>query len=457
MYTNFSLIVGMGATGYSIAKFLRARKMPYLVFDTRNDTGLARRFLDLNPETPVFFEEIPIEIIKQVKQLVVSPGVDLAHPVFQHAHLEAKLITGDIALFLENRPAPVIGVTGSNGKSTVTTLIKLALEAAGKVVKAAGNIGLPALDLLSADKAEALDAVVLELSSFQLDLIQQPNLDVACLLNVSADHMDRYASFDDYIKSKHKIYRYAERIVYNENDHNTTPDFGQLMRAQGFGVASENTLLEEHARGYWYDITDSHIKYHDRLVIHKDEIALKGKHNLENCLAVLTVLKQLGISEHFSLDVFREFRGLPHRCQFIGQLGGVDFINDSKATNVGSTVAAMKGFVSDYEKITLILGGQGKHADFSELAIEINQQACNVILIGDDASLINSFLDDAIHASFADSMEHAVDLAIDQTGKGELVLLSPACASFDMFRSFEHRGDAFIEAVQKRGAVCSVQ
>ena len=439
---GYTVVVGMGVTGFSVAQFLFAQNMPFIVFDTREDEGLGSKFKAAFSGVELYFDTIDQALIEDAKQVVVSPGVSVEQDVIKYAHECGKPVIGDIDLFLSYVVRPVIGITGSNGKSTITTMVGLALENAGHKVGVGGNIGIPALDLLQKE----CDVYVLELSSFQLETIERPTLDVACILNISEDHMDRYHSFDDYVAAKHKIYKGAKRIVYCFDDEKTYPSDMHSIERLGFGLEPRH---EKPFHTYFFDPSDGFLKCGNRLIIHKDEILIKGKHNLSNVLALFAIAKQFGVSENSCVDVLHTFSGLPHRCQSVTSSSNVTYINDSKATNVGAAIAAIEGLVEEFDSITLIAGGDAKGAEFSDFGEVLNRCVSNIILIGRDAPKIYSHIEDHIEAKFCNSMSDAVAMAKAITPSGGAVLLSPACASFDMFDSYDDRGNQFVAAVNE--------
>ena len=439
---GYSIVVGMGATGYSIAKFLASKKQLFVVYDTRNNPQLGKKFSASFADVELYFGDIPNEVIENSKDIILSPGVSKKESFVQIAIDSGKPVYGDIDLFLKHCSKPIIGITGSNGKSTLVTLVGKVLENAGYKPGVGGNIGTPALDLLGSE----YDVYVLELSSFQLETVRYPSFDVACIINVSEDHMDRYDSMDEYVKAKHRIYRGANKVVFSAKDHQTYPADDVTLQRVSFCVGERS---EKPYADYYLDLKDGFIKSGERMIIHKDEVLLKGFHNIENALALFCIAKHFGFSEHVCAETLRVFRGLPHRCEFVAEVDGITFINDSKATNVGAAKAAIEGLAREYQGLYLIAGGDGKGADFSEFGAVISQYVKRVLLIGRDAKLISSTIDDAVSVDFVDSFAEAVIKAKESAKESTLVLLSPACASFDMFDGFEDRGEKFTAAVRE--------
>lgn len=439
---SYSLIVGMGATGFSIAQFLSDKGHKFHIFDTRSSSNMQSQFNACFPEAEQYFEQIDRAVVDGAAEIYISPGVPRDETVIASAIASGKSVVGDIELFLRQAQKPVIGITGSNGKSTVTTLVGLAAEKAGLQVGVGGNIGTPALELLREDA----DLYVLELSSFQLESTLTPNLHVACNLNISADHMDRYDDLQHYITTKQQIFIGASHTVFNLDDSLTHPpvEATETGIRYGFGL---NRRLEKNERQYSFCAESGWLEIDGDRLLHKDEIKIKGKHNICNALALFAIADAAGVSRDACKYILGEFEGLPHRCEYVAEQNGVTYINDSKATNVGATKAAIDGLASEFENIVLIAGGEGKGTEFNELGECINETVAAVVLFGKDRDQIAKLLASHVSIVLVDNMTDAVQSAKSKAKKGDLVLLSPACASFDMFSNFEHRGQAFIDAV----------
>lgn len=449
---EYYLVVGMGATGYSIACYLHMKGLNFHVFDTRASSLMADQFKSLSPNAELFFEKIDDDIILGAKEIYLSPGVPRDEYVIRTALANNISVVGDITLFLrelsnKKSNAKVVGITGSNGKSTVTTLVGLAAENAGIKVAVGGNIGIPALDLIDV----SADLYVLELSSFQLESTPTPALDVGCILNISADHMDRYDSLAKYIMAKQQIYLGAQSVVYCLDDANTHAPVvsleGDVPQIRlGFGLsqaieAEESQYVLVPQTGWLQAETDP--------LIHRDEIKIKGAHNINNALAVFAIADAAGIPREACAAVLREFKGLPHRCEIVCECEGVAYINDSKATNVGATEAAIVGLAADYDGIVLIAGGEGKGAEFEELGEIISRYVRVLVLIGKDAEEIDKAVGGRVETLHAIDLNSAVTKAKKSAKAGDVVLLSPACASLDMFANFEERGQVFAKAVSQ--------
>ncbi len=358
-------------------------------------------------------------------------------------------VIGDIELFcraVHSAPIkkPIIAITGSNGKSTVTTLVGDIARAAGKQVGVGGNIGKPALELLDDPDCELY---VLELSSFQLETTESLQATAATVLNMSPDHMDRYPTLADYHRAKQSIYRGCGTAVFNREDALTSPLLPVTAGAVTFTTKSPDLgqygLLQDE-QGVWLS------KGLEKLLNTRD-MRIRGRHNQQNALSALALGEVVGLPLNIMLDVLREFSGLSHRCQWLADINGVSWFNDSKATNVGAAVAAINGLGEDLSgKIILIAGGDGKNADFAELKTPVSDYVGHLVLIGCDAPKIAEALENQAVIHYAESMQEAVSQCSHLAQSGDAVLLAPACASFDMFNSFEHRGDVFAALVREQ-------
>lgn len=423
------LVVGLGLTGWSVVRHLNSRGESVVVTDTRKAPPFLEQMRDHYPDVP-FVVDLPIDDYKSYREVVVSPGLAAM----------TDFAIGDIELFAREARAPVIGITGSNGKSTVTTLVGQMLNTGGYSVLVGGNIGTPALDLLD---LPIPDFYVLELSSFQLETTTSLSPCAAVVLNVSEDHMDRYLDVNEYVKAKLRIYDSASCKVINRNDaivgrSKETPEgisFGLDLAASGhYGIVVESDK-DYLARG-------------QQKLAPISDLVLQGRQNVANVLAAMALIECAGIElNQVMIEAALNFKGLPHRCELVGTWEGVSWINDSKGTNVGATLAAINGVGGP---VVLIAGGQGKGADFSALESAVNRSVKAAVLIGEDATVIEAAISGQTEVVIADSLNQAVELAAAHTLPGDTVLFSPACASFDMFESYEHRGNRFRELVTER-------
>ncbi|HRD66590.1 MAG TPA: UDP-N-acetylmuramoyl-L-alanine--D-glutamate ligase [Candidatus Competibacter sp.] len=442
-----TLVVGLGKSGLSTVRALAALGATVAVTDSRCDPpGLAALRAEF-PRIPCYlggFDPVPFA---GAARLLVSPGVAVATPAVAEAMARGVPVWGDIELLARLIRTPVAAITGSNGKSTVTTLLGEMVERAGLRAAVGGNLGAPALDFWLAEQrdaeaAKALDLYVLELSSFQLETTHSLNARVATVLNISPDHMDRYESLGDYVAAKRRIFQGNGTMVVNADDPVVAamiePEREVLRFTLGepgedeFGLhrANGETWLA-HGRERWIAAT---------------ELKISGDHNLANALAALAMGYVLGLRREAMLAALREFVGLAHRTALVLEHDGVRWFDDSKGTNVGATVAAVRGLPG---QIVLIAGGDGKGQDFSPLRAALAGKARGVVLIGRDAPLIAAALGDSVPTQSATDMDQAVARAVQWARAGDNVLLSPACASFDMFSGYEERGAVFAAAVRR--------
>ena len=434
-----TLVVGLGATGLSCARFLSRQGVPVAVTDSRDQPPALETVQRELPDVALFLGGFDEEAFARAERIVISPGVSLREPLVAEARARGVEVIGDIELFARHVSAPVIGITGSNGKSTVTTLLGLMAQQAGKNVRVGGNLGVPALDLVSDDEP---DLYVLELSSFQLETVQSLSCLAAVVLNISPDHMDRYDSLGDYAKAKQAIYHHARLQVVNRDDAYVAGLAHANAPVVGFGLG------EPQGSDYGLRRIDSQmwIVRGDTALIPVAEIRMPGRHNLANALAALALGDAAGFPMETMLQALREFQGLPHRTEWVGEYQGVRWFNDSKATNIGAALAAVQGFDGP---LVLIAGGQGKGADFSELAAGLDARVHHVVLLGEAADEIEAALQGKIPVSRAADMSEAVQFAAAQVQPGDTVLLSPACASFDMFDDYRQRGERFVLALRE--------
>ncbi|MEC7816521.1 MAG: UDP-N-acetylmuramoyl-L-alanine--D-glutamate ligase [Pseudomonadota bacterium] len=435
-----TLIVGLGKTGLSCARFLSKQGREFAVADSRQQPPGLDELRAQWPDAHVMLGDFDTQQFSAFNELVVSPGISIEQPAIAAARSQGAVIRGDIDLFAEAADAPIIAITGSNGKTTVTTLVGEMARAAGRRVEVGGNIGTPALDLLG----RGADLYVLEVSSFQLETTESLNADVATVLNVSDDHMDRYPDKMAYFQAKQRIYRGAKTAVVNLDDPLSTPMARDNLRFLCFGfnrINPETFSTRDDDQGTW--ITWGF----DNLLLTR-ELSLMGRHNTSNVMAALALGHAAGLPMTAMVETAKAFRGLPHRCELVRTLDGVDYINDSKGTNVGATVAAIESLVPEQGKLVLILGGEGKGADFSPLVEPVARRCRGVVLIGRDAPLLASVLGDRVPQVMVESFQSAVSTARELAQAGDRVLLSPACASFDMFRDYNDRGDQFRALVE---------
>ena len=432
---NLKVIIGLGKTGMSCVRHLARQNCNLAVMDSRTNPPCLEELRRDFPKIPVFLGDFDQAVIDSVQEIILSPGVSLQTPSIIRAHARGIPVIGDIELFARAAHAPIIAITGSNGKSTVTTLVGEMAKNAGINVKVGGNLGIPTLDLLD----PYAELYVLELSSFQLETTHSLKIKAAVVLNVTEDHMDRYCSFDEYLFAKQRIYKNCKIAVINHDDPISYSGVKLPEKIISFGLKND---------GENFGICDGYLNHANKKLLKINELKIKGLHQAANALAALALGTAINLPEEVMIKTLREFPGLPHRCQWVAKINEVDWYNDSKGTNVGATHAAIEGLGQEIKgKIILIAGGLGKGADFTPLQKPVKQYARTVILFGKDAPKIESALKNHTKIIHADSMKNAVLLAKQTAESNDIVLLSPACASFDMFDNFEHRGDEFMREI----------
>jgi len=439
-----ALIVGLGRSGLSAARHLAARGWQLAVTDTRAEPPGAADLARIAPQVSCRFGGFDSKLLEGADMVVASPGVSLAEPLLREAKSRGIDVVGDIELFAREVRTPVVGITGTNGKSTVTTLVGRMAARAGVNVAVGGNLGTPALDLLEGAEPSLY---VLELSSFQLETTSSLPLQAAAVLNLTDDHLDRYADMASYGAAKARIFMRCDVAVINLDDPNVTSmpataGVSSEQRVRGFSIAGHQDAdysLAEHEGGGWLAIAGEP-------VLPVASMRLPGLHNAANALAALALGDAVGLPREAMLAELREFTGLPHRSQWVGEHHGVRYINDSKGTNVGATLAAVGGMPGP---LVLIAGGDGKGQDFSALTLALVGKLRFAALIGRDAERVAEALAPVCPTHIYASLEEAVVGASEQARAGDTVLLSPACASLDMFRDYAHRGEVFAAAVTR--------
>ena len=400
------VIIGLGKTGLSCVRYLLKKDTNIAVVDNRFDPPCLAELKNSFPNVPVYLGGFHEEILSKADEIIISPGVSAKQIK------NGKPIIGDIELFCRAAKAPIIAITGSNGKSTVTALVGEMAKCAGLKVKVGGNLGPPALDLLTDLKP---DLYVLELSSFQLETTYSLKAKAAVVLNISPDHMDRYENIAEYTAAKMRIYNNCEVKI----------------------------IPEQNA----FKIRDNYLTYNNQKLLAIDELKITGQHQISNCLIALALGQAVNLPMPAMVKALREFKGLPHRCQWVAKINNVNYYNDSKGTNIAATKAAIEG-LGPMGPIVLIAGGQGKGADFSLLFPAVKKHVRALILIGEDADKLKTALTGACTIKMCSTMQDAVATAQQSAQPGDIVLLSPACASFDMFDNFEQRGNVFMNAVR---------
>lgn len=439
---NLKVIVGLGKTGFSCIEFLLKKGANVAVTDSRAEPPFLDELKKQFPQVIISMGGFDETLIMSADELIVSPGVALREPVIANAIAKGIPAIGDIELFAREVKVPVIGITGTNGKSTVTVLVGEMAKQAGLNVGVGGNLGTPVLEML----ANNFELYVLELSSFQLETTYSLHLTAATVLNISPDHMDRYSNLEEYIAAKQRIFQHCEISVINRQDPKAVENAKLSKKIISFGL-DEPKVGEFGVRKI---NNNFYLAYGEQNLLPVNQLQIKGKHQWANALAALALGHAHGLPMTAMLKALQIFPGLPHRCQWVRNLHGVDWYNDSKGTNVNSTLAAIEGLGATISgKLILLAGGLGKQQDFLPLREPVHEHVRTVILFGEDAKLIAGALSDACSIVFVRDFAEAIELAKQNAKPGDAVLLSPACASFDMFKNFEHRGEVFIDAVKK--------
>jgi UDP-N-acetylmuramoylalanine--D-glutamate ligase len=436
---NLHIIVGLGVTAISVANFLTQHNIPFAVADTRSNPPSLAQFKELYPHVKISLGPLQANFLTTAAKIIVSPGVSLKEPVINQMIQNEKIVIGDIELFAAQAKAPVIAITGTNAKSTVTTLVGLMAKNAGLRVKVGGNLGIPALDLLD----DTSDVYVLELSSFQLETTFTLAPQVATILNITPDHMDRHQTLAAYQAAKQRIYNHCQIAVCNKDDLQT-----DCVKT---GITKIYFTLDKPSSNEFGILRDSesYLAFGEQKLLSVKKLPVLGRHYHANALAALALGHSFGLPMQAMLQTLIEFKGLEHRCQFIRELNGVAWYNDSKGTNVGATLAAIEGLGPEIAgQLILIAGGVGKNADFTPLIPALKKYAKIAILIGEAAPELIQILSPYLKTQYAENLDQAVAYAKSIAAAGDSVLLSPACASFDMFKNFEHRGTVFTEVVQ---------
>ncbi|MEO8400470.1 MAG: UDP-N-acetylmuramoyl-L-alanine--D-glutamate ligase [Gammaproteobacteria bacterium] len=442
MSQNLHVIVGLGSSGFSAARYLMKQGIPVAVTDSRQNPPNLAEFTNEFPSVKLSLGKLDENLLAQAAKIIISPGVSLQEPAIAQQVIRGTPIVGDIELFAAAAKAPVIAITGTNAKSTVTTLVGEMAANAGVKVEVGGNLGVPALDLITTPQPELF---VLELSSFQLETTYSLAPRVATILNVTPDHMDRYAGLQEYRSAKQRVYTNCEIAVCNRDDPLTECDEQVVQRKLYFTLNQPG----DHEFGLLKKNGEMFLAFENQTLMPVRDLPILGRHYQANALASLAIGFGYGLPMHAMLQTLIQFNGLPHRCQLVRERNGVRWYNDSKGTNVGATLAAIEGLGPEINgKLILIAGGVGKNADFTPLVPAVEKYVKTTVLIGDAAPVLAEMLADRVEIRFAKNMEEAVTIAENLALPDDSVLLSPACASFDMFNNFEHRGQVFTDIVQ---------
>ena len=438
---GLKVVAGLGISGVAAVNFLHEHGYRVAVTDSRK-TPPGHDQIPSDVQTS--FGQLDQELLLQAEEIVISPGLDPQLPEIQAAIAQGIAVVSEIQILRRFTDKPIMAITGSNAKSTVTTLIGLMAKDAGVKVAVGGNLGRPALDLTKDDP----ELYILELSSFQLETTSNLHAEVAVILNMSEDHLDRHGDMMGYHTAKHRIFQGVKKVVYNRDDSLTRPLVPDATPMQSFGLNAPDMnqygILKENDGTMWL------ARGRER-ILKSSEMYIQGTHNVANALACLALGEAIGLPLASMLETLKTFKGLEHRCEFVKEVQGVRYYNDSKGTNIGATLAAIDGLGAAIEpqqgKVAIILGGQGKGQDFTALRDALSKYAKLAVLIGEDRAVIEQAIAGTITLLHAASLQEAVELCQQHTQAHDVVLLSPACASFDMFKGYSERGHQFVECV----------
>jgi UDP-N-acetylmuramoylalanine--D-glutamate ligase len=439
---GLKVVAGLGISGVSAVNFLHERGYQVAVTDSRAHPP-GHDQIPVGIQTS--FGQLDTELLLQAEEIILSPGLAPQLPEIQQAIAKGIPVVGDIQLLRRATEVPIVAITGSNAKSTVTTLIGLMAKEAGKKVAVGGNLGRPALDLLK-DQPEL---IILELSSFQLETTSLLNAEVAVVLNMSEDHLDRHGDMLGYHAAKHRIFQGVKKVVFNRDDALSRPLVPDAVPVQSFGLNAPDMnqygVLRDTDGTLWL------ARGRERL-LKSTEMYIQGTHNIANALACLALGEAIGLPLNSMLETLKSFKGLAHRCEYVDTVNNVRYYNDSKGTNIGATLAAIEGLGAAIAprkgKVVVILGGQGKGQDFKALRAAVQQYVKTVVLIGEDALKIEQSIEGSTEILKAATLQEAVQLCHAKADAEDVVLLSPACASFDMFKGYDDRGHQFVACVK---------
>ena len=438
---GLKVVAGLGISGVAAVNFLHEHGYRVAVTDSRK-TPPGHDQIPSDVQTS--FGQLDQELLLQAEEIVISPGLDPQLPEIQAAIAQGIAVVSEIQILRRFTDKPIMAITGSNAKSTVTTLIGLMAKDAGVKVAVGGNLGRPALDLTKDDP----ELYILELSSFQLETTSNLHAEVAVILNMSEDHLDRHGDMMGYHTATHRIFQGVKKVVYNRDDSLTRPLVPDATPMQSFGLNAPDMnqygILKENDGTMWL------ARGRER-ILKSSEMYIQGTHNVANALACLALGEAIGLPLASMLETLKTFKGLEHRCEFVKEVQGVRYYNDSKGTNIGATLAAIDGLGAAIEpqqgKVAIILGGQGKGQDFTALRDALSKYAKLAVLIGEDRAVIEQAIAGTTTLLHAASLQEAVELCQQHTQAHDVVLLSPACASFDMFKGYSERGHQFVECV----------
>ena len=438
---GLKVVAGLGISGVSAVNFLHKKGYRVAVTDSRE---VPPGHDQIPSDVQTSFGQFDQELLLQAEEIIISPGLDPKLPEIQAAIAKGIPVVSEIQILRRATDKPIMAITGSNAKSTVTTLIGLMAENAGVKVAVGGNLGRPALDLTHDDP----DLYILELSSFQLETTSNLGAEVAVVLNISEDHLDRHGDMFAYHTAKHRIFQGVKKVVFNRDDSLTRPLVPDVTPMQSFGLNAPDLnqygVLREDDGSMW-------LARGRKKLLKSSEMYIQGTHNIANALACLALGEAIDLPMDKMLETLKTFKGLEHRCEFVKDVKGVRYYNDSKGTNIGATLAALDGLGAAIEvqggKVAIILGGQGKGQDFTALRDSLQKYAKVAVLIGEDRATIEKAIEGTTTLLHAETLQEAVELSQQNTQAQDVVLLSPACASFDMFTGYPQRGHRFVEYV----------
>ena len=439
---GLKVVAGLGISGVAAVNFLHKHGYRVAVTDSRETPP---GYDQIPAEVQTSFGQFDAELLLSAEEIIISPGLDPKLPEIQAALEKGISVVSEIQILRRATDKPIVAITGSNAKSTVTTLIGLMAADAGKKVAVGGNLGRPALDLTNDDP----ELYILELSSFQLETTSNLNAEVAVVLNLSEDHLDRHGDMMGYHTAKHRIFQGVKKVVYNRDDSLTRPLVPDATPMQSFGLNAPDMnqfgILKDTDGTIWL------ARGRERL-LKSSEMYIQGTHNVANALACLALGEAIGLPLEAMLETLKTFKGLEHRCEFVKEVNHVRYYNDSKGTNIGATLAAVDGLGAAIEaqggKVAIILGGEGKGQDFKALRESLSKFVKLAVLIGVDAPIIETAIAGTTTILHATNLEEAVQRCRENTQAGDVVLLSPACASFDMFSGYPERGRKFVGYVE---------
>lgn len=453
---GMSVVVGLGLSGRAICRHLARTNMPFMVADTRSEPPGLAAFHAAHPDVDVVCGPLTALDFTDAHEVVLSPGVDPATPGLEglaeriNPHTGDSMVVGETALFVRANQVPIAAITGSNAKSTVTTLLGEMAKAAGLRVAVGGNLGTPALDLL-ADQPDA-ELYILELSSFQLETTPALGAKAAAFLNLCEDHLDRHGDMQAYRQAKQRIFIGAQHVIVNQDDPLTWPSQEDVATIR-FSV---NAPLDNHWGLVWEE-ADLKLMQGQTQWLSARELKMAGQHNYANALAALAMGQALGLNASAMIDTLKTFTGLPHRSETVAHINDVTWVNDSKGTNVGATLAAIQGLGATLEgRLIWLAGGVGKGADFTPLATPLARCARQALLFGADSGRIAQAITSQVPVRQVRDLTQAMEEAFTMAQPGDCVLLSPACASFDQFAGYEARGKAFRDWVENKAAEVSL-